>query len=317
MPGSDKATARVVVLIVLLVITAAALRGYLPGGERVPREQPTGSPATLFAVVALLSVSLVIVAFSIIARLRSRPMVAHSAGGLPEALGRIGGRPTWRFWLIGLGVMVAWLLIVMLLARLGAPQGIDQPASGTGSSTATPGNGTAPAPRSPEPDAGGTVLGYRLAFLVSTVIFLLMLAAGTIVASRRQRRVVKPYVFGGDGSEPTAPAGGPESLARAAELGLAEMGDLSREPREAIIACYAAMELGLANAPGAVPQDSDTPSEVLARAVEHHALRADSATQLVDLFTEARFSPHVMDEGHREVAVRVLQLVLAELRSVA
>ena len=54
-----------------------------------------------------------------------------------------------------------------------------------------------------------------------------------------------------------------ESLVRAAELGLAEIADLSREPREAIIACYAAMERELANVPGAVPQDFDTPTEVL------------------------------------------------------
>ena len=108
-----------------------------------------------------------------------------------------------------------------------------------------------------------------------------------------------------------------ESLARAAELGLAEIGDLSREPREAIIACYAAMERELTRVPGAVPQDFDTPTEVLARAVEHHALHADSATQLVELFEEARFSPHVMNEGHRDVAVGVLRLVLTELRSVA
>ena len=76
------------------------------------------------------------------------------------------------------------------------------------------------------------------------------------------------------------------------------------------------MERALANAPGAVPQDSDTPSEVLARAVEHHALHADDAPQLVDLFTEARFSPHVMNEGNREVAVQMLRMVLAELRAV-
>ena len=82
------------------------------------------------------------------------------------------------------------------------------------------------------------------------------------------------------------------------------MTDLSREPREAIIACYAAMERELANVPGAVPQDFDTPTEVLARAVEHHALHADNAVQLVNLFDEARFSPHVMNEGHRDVAVR-------------
>ena len=98
---------------------------------------------------------------------------------------------------------------------------------------------------------------------------------------------------------------------------MAEIGDLSREPREAIIACYAAMERELTHVPYAAPQDFDTPTEVLARAVEHHALHADSATQLVELFEEARFSPHVMNEGHRDVAVRVLRLALAELRSIA
>ena len=100
---------------------------------------------------------------------------------------------------------------------------------------------------------------------------------------------------------------------RAAEVGLAAMTDLSREPRAAIIACYAAMERELANVPGAVPQDFDTPTEVLARAVEHGALRADNAVELVNLFEEARFSPHVMNEGHRETAVRVLELVLGEI----
>ena len=42
---------------------------------------------------------------------------------------------------------------------------------------------------------------------------------------------------------------------------------------------------------------------------------ADCAVELVHLFEEARFSPHVMDESHRASALRVLRLVLAELRS--
>jgi hypothetical protein len=75
------------------------------------------------------------------------------------------------------------------------------------------------------------------------------------------------------------------------------------------------MERELARMPEIVPQDFDTASEVLARAVDHHALQPDSATQLVDLFDEARFSPHVMNEGHREIAVQVLQRVLAELEA--
>ena len=63
-------------------------------------------------------------------------------------------------------------------------------------------------------------------------------------------------------------------------------------------------------------------AEALATSIEDAgghatALHADSATQLVELFEEARFSPHVMNEGHRDVAVDALRLVLTELRSMA
>jgi hypothetical protein len=319
MPGIDKPTGRVVALTVLVVLAAAALRGYLPGGERAPREQPTSNPATLIAVVALLSASIVIIAIAILTSAREPRMAADTIGDLPEGLRGRRGRLGWRFLLIGLGAILVWLLIIVLLARLGAPHGLDQPAAGTGSSTAprstdTPPPSPSPPPSPAPPDAGGNMFGYLAA---TTVILLLLLAAGTVVAARRQRRIAKPSVLADDGSAPPTSTAGSDSLARAAELGLAEIGDLSREPREAIIACYAAMERGLARAPGAVPLDSDTPSEVLARAVEHRALQANTATELVDLFTEARFSSHVMNEGHREVAVRVLRLVLDELRSVA
>ena len=311
MTGIDKATGRVVALVVLLVVAAVALRGYLPGAEPPPREQPTGSAASLLAVVALVTVSLVVIALAIIARLHDRRVPLPAGGGLAESFGGMG-RPRWRFLLIGLGVIVVWLLIVLLLARLGPQQDIDQPLAGTGSSE--PGSDAPAQPPPPSAPPEAEVFGYLAA---STVILLLLVAGGTVVASLRQRRVARSYVVAGDRSAPPrTTASGPESLARAAELGLVEIGDLSREPREAIIACYAAMERALANAPGAVPQDSDTPSEVLARAVEHHALHADDATQLVDLFTEARFSPHVMNEGNREVAVQMLRLVLAELRAV-
>jgi hypothetical protein len=54
---------------------------------------------------------------------------------------------------------------------------------------------------------------------------------------------------------------------------------------------------------------------VLARAVDHGALRSSAAAPLVGLFTEARFSPHRMTEKHRESAVEWLRLVLDDLRS--
>ena len=106
----------------------------------------------------------------------------------------------------------------------------------------------------------------------------------------------------------------PEPLVVAAQRGLAEVSDLRRGPREAIIACYAAMERALADSPDVAPRDSDTPSEVLARAVQNRALRAGSASALVGLFAEARFSRHVMTEDHREQAERSLRAVLHDLR---
>ena len=50
-------------------------------------------------------------------------------------------------------------------------------------------------------------------------------------------------------------------------------------------------------------------------AVEHHALPADNATRLVELFTEARFSAHLMTERDRADAIVALRRVLDELRN--
>ena len=61
---------------------------------------------------------------------------------------------------------------------------------------------------------------------------------------------------------------------------------------------------------GALP----APTEVLARAVGQRAVSAGNASTLVELFTEARFSRHVMTEGHRDVAEQALRSVLGELR---
>jgi hypothetical protein len=143
---------------------------------------------------------------------------------------------------------------------------------------------------------------------------LVVVVVGMVVLRVRNRDAAPAPLMASDAEREPVPTG-PGSLALAAERGLAEVGDLSREPREAIIACYAAMEHALANAPGAAPLESDTPSEVLARAVEHEAIHAGSATELVTLFAEARFSTHVMNEGHREAAEQALRLVLDELRS--
>jgi hypothetical protein len=318
MAGMEKSTARAVAVIALLFVTAWALRGYLPGSEpATDRQQPASSPAALIVDIALLGLSVAIIGAAIVARLRNRQVRRPGPGSLPLSPGTIG-RPTWRFSLIALALVIGWLLLVMVLTQLGLGGPADHTPTGAPTvadqgSAAVTANPPVPQPDSPD-DTGPNVVGY---LVPPMVILMALIVIGTVIASRRQRHLTSTWTVGVSGPDAPAQPGAVESLARAAEVGLAEIGDLSREPREAIIACYAAMERELTHVPGAAPLDCDTPSEVLARAVGRHALNADSATRLVELFEEARFSPHVMNEGHRDDAVDALRLVLADLRSMA
>jgi len=301
---------RVVAVIVLLIVAAVALHGYLPGAERPPPDRTTSGLGSLFAVVAMLAVSMAIIVIAIITQSRRRP-VSYGEGEPRRELPGARGRLTWRMVLIAVAVLIAWLLLVALLSRLNAHLGVEQQPPNAG----TPPSGTAQPPQQPnQPEPPSNVFSLLAG---STVLLMMAVFVGAAILGRRQRRRISLAAPPDAEYRPATAASGPDPFARAAEVGLAEIEDRRREPREAIIACYAAMERELENSPEIIPLESDTPSEVLARAVEHHALGEDTATELVDLFEEARFSPHVMTEQHRETAVRVLRLVLAELRSVA
>jgi hypothetical protein len=312
-PIFDKATGRVVAVIVLLIAIAAALRGYLPGVQRADGPPPH-SGASLVYVAALLGASLVIVAVALIARLRDPQRAASSASPLPKRFSDGGGRPAWRVMLIVATVLLVWLVMAWLLSQLIGPHQIDQPQSLPTSTVPAPTGGAPQRPGSQDNGSDRDVLRYLIA---GTLALMVMIVAGAVVARRRGRAGgAGPAVGAARPLGESAPvAAAATSLVRAAESGLAEIEDPDHEPRQAIIACYAAMERELRRHPGAVPQDFDTPTEVLARAVQHHTLHADNASELVNLFEEARFSPHVMTETHRSRAVDVLQLVLADMRS--
>ncbi len=308
MPIFDKATGRVVAVIVLLIAIAASLRGYLPGVQRAD-PQPPHSDASLVYVAVLLGGSLVIVAVALIARLRDPRTVPSSVSPLPKRFSDGSGRPAWRVMLVAAAVLLGWLVLAWLLSRFIGAHPIGQPQSAPPATVSPPTGDAAQRPGSHDNGAEGDVLRYLIA---GTVALLVMIVAGAVLARRRQ--VAAPAVAAPLAGAPpvAAPA---TSLVRAAESGLAEIEDPDHDPRQAIIACYAAMERALRRHPGAVPQDFDTPTEVLARAVEHHALHVGTATELVSLFEEARFSPHLMTEAHRRRAIDVLQLVLTDMRS--
>ena len=204
-----------------------------------------------------------------------------------------------------------WCLVILALMRWAAPPDMaDAPLTDSAQDVQDRGRPPDPAPPEAPNSSDGNVFGV----LAGAAVVLLVLSIVATVVGRRRAWPLPPTPEQSSSSSAPHPAAVGPDLARAAELGLAEIGDASRDPRDAIIACYLVMERELEKSPGTIPQLSDTPAEVLARAIAQRVLHAGSATELVDLFEEARFSPHVMDEGHRADAERALRSVQRELQ---
>lgn len=88
------------------------------------------------------------------------------------------------------------------------------------------------------------------------------------------------------------------------------------DARQAIVACFAAMEEVLTELGGdAAPHAADTPEEVLRRGIQRARLPEAPARTLLNLFREARFSTHPMGQEHREHADRALAEILHSLRA--
>jgi hypothetical protein len=305
--GGTRSVVRVAVLIGLLFAAGVALQGRVPGPRPAPQDSGGDSPASLVGVIALLGVSFVVMAFAMFNRRPPAPKAAPFE--IPDFGRGGGGRINRRLLLfIALGVVVLWLAVVVVVGQFQFEPDLRQ-------QTATPTTTTAPdrpdqpttsAPREkPQSDTFRLLAG-------ATGVLLVMMTVATVVAALRNRSKLPPIVVT---AGPPAASPTPQPLAVAAERGLVEVANLSVEPRAAIIACYAAMEQALAGAPGAAPQASDTPSEVLARAVANRTVSTRSAATLVDLFAEARFSRHTMTEQHRDQAQQALRSVLEELRA--
>lgn len=88
-----------------------------------------------------------------------------------------------------------------------------------------------------------------------------------------------------------------------------------RDPRAAIIACYARLERTV-EAAGVRRKGSDTPFDLLGRFLAEHDVVGPSALRLTALFERAKFSRHEMDEGMRQEALAALEDVRSQLRAV-
>lgn len=102
-----------------------------------------------------------------------------------------------------------------------------------------------------------------------------------------------------------------EGLLSDIDAGLEDLSTI-KDPRAAVIACYARM-LRAAAAAGVERRASDTALEALHRLLENNGVTEPSARRLTLLFERAKFSDHPIDENMRTDALDALLEVRSEL----
>ncbi|AMT70629.1 DUF4129 domain-containing protein [Mycobacteroides immunogenum] len=303
MNSADKLFLRAAGLIALVVLSVAALRSYLPEVAALPPpEKPRPQPHSIALQLVLCGAISIVILLSLRRRRPKLPLPQES----PPYL-RLRGL-TRREALIAAATVLVLVGTVWTSLHLIGPAGHGpppEPASRSSEPRAPEAESHTPGAVSPRQDPALPMVALGLALGgIAVAVFVL-----------RRRDPDDTDAETDPSAEPGAAAGTSRSLAHLVELGLAEVAEPGRDPRASIIACYAAMEQGLTAAPEAAPLASDTPSEVLQRAVHIGALQSAAGTRLVSLFSEARFSPHEMTQADRQAAARWLQAVLDDLRS--
>ena len=278
---------RVAAVAILLALTAAGLRSR-GTFSHAPDRALAGASGAVVATVLTVTEGVALVAFVLVlamARPRRKPKADDDE---PPRL-------PFPWWAKTLAVLAAVAVMITPLAvlltrktrpRTAAPQ----------ARAGVLGGGGAP-PRLPAPPHGSP-----WPLLAGMLIALALLLALTAWSRRTRRRATGP-------SRDQARLALGQSLAagRAALAG-------PRDPRAAIIACYAAMERGFAAA-GSAPSAADTPAEVLARATGAGLVRSGSAARMAGLFRRARYSSEPMTGADSAAAASALDQMQADLGS--
>ncbi|MEV7817799.1 DUF4129 domain-containing protein [Streptomyces flaveolus] len=206
--------------------------------------------------------------------------------------------------------------LVLVLHRFGSSgsgQGAGQ--GGGRESLPLPSPRQDPAPAPPPAQHAGQVgpgMHFGLTRILLGLGVALLVVVAVIAGLRLWRYLTRPLA-------PEAPAtyttldDEEKRLACAVDLGRRALLDAS-DARAAVIACYAAMEASLADS-GVIRRVSDSPQDLLERAVADGLPTGAAAIALTTLFREARYSTHPLDGSHRDRAAAALAEIADGLRS--
>ena len=230
-------------------------------------------------------IGVILLVFGVVAALGVAYLILVTAGVPEDYLARR------RRWWAALAALMLMAAIVAVAVRVSRPIGEDYRGLRPPQELQEESSRRDPAARSNEALGAATALLLGLGFL------------GVVVAAIYKRRA---WEGGVDQDEHDA-------LVAEVDAGIEDLRSI-RDPRAAVIACYARMERFF-RAEGLRRQPSDTPFEFIARALRARRVEGPSPMGLTRLFELAKFSDHPVDESMRVDALAALEDVRARIEA--
>jgi hypothetical protein len=103
-----------------------------------------------------------------------------------------------------------------------------------------------------------------------------------------------------------------EDLVAALDAGLEELSDSDRDPRRAVIACWVRLEQAAAAA-GTPRHPGDSPTDLVGRLLREQQVDAGVLAALLEVYRQARYATHTVDDQMRFQARSALQRLRADL----
>ena len=156
------------------------------------------------------------------------------------------------------------------------------------------------------PEWLGTAALYLLLVVALVVVGLAIWAILRDQARRRARKGRRGSTPGRHGVR-TA-----EELVAALDAGLEELSDTDRDPRRAVIACWVRLEQAAAAA-GTPRSPGDSPTDLVGRLLREQRVDAQVLAALLEVYREARYATHTVDDQMRRQARSALERLRADL----
>jgi hypothetical protein len=152
--------------------------------------------------------------------------------------------------------------------------------------------------------------------LIAAVGLVVLLAVGGVtgwlIYRRRLAGSRKDPVVLSRRAVPQRGKGSDQDVVAVVDAGIAELSDTDSDPRRAVIACWMGLERAAALV-GTPRRTGDSPADLVTRLLRTQRVSPGALAGLADVYREARYAAHAIDEDMRVAAVAALRQVRSEL----